>query len=419
MALDLAQLRGWRLALDLAPGLIALPEGRTLLGRDPACGAQVAHPSVSRRHLAFHVAGERIDVEDLGSANGTLLGDRRLPPGERVPLRDGDALLVGSAHALVRGPAEPPDAAAGGTAIERLHALVDRVAVGTIPVTLLGETGVGKEVIAERIHARSPRRDQPFVRINCAAVPELLLESELFGYERGAFTGAVRSKPGLFEAADGGTLLLDEVGELPAGAQAKLLRALDRREVHRVGAVRPRAVDVRLIAATARDLHALQLAGGFRPDLYFRLCGVVLEVPPLRDRLDEVSTLAREFIEESSRQLGRPPPALDHAALRLLRAWSWPGNVRELRHVIDAAVLLADERRIGPAQLPARIRAGAEPPPGPGLRGEVALVERQRILEALEACGGNQSAAARALGISRRTVISRIEAWGLPRPRKR
>lgn len=417
--MDPVQLRGWRLALDQSPGLVALPEGRTLLGRDPGCGAKLAHPSVSRRHLAFHVAGERIDVEDLGSANGTLLGDRRLPPGERVPLRDGDALVVGSAHALVRGPPEPHPAAAGGTAMERLHTLVDRVALGTIPVTLVGETGVGKEVIAERLHAHSPRRDRPFVRINCAAVPELLLESELFGYERGAFTGAVRSKPGLFEAADGGTLLLDEVGELPAGAQAKLLRALDRREVHRVGAVRPRAVDVRLIAATARDLHALQLAGGFRADLYFRLCGVILEVPPLRDRLDEVSPLAREFVEESSRQLGRPAPVLDSAALRLLREWSWPGNVRELRHVIDAAVLLAEGRRIGPAQLPERIRAGAEPPPGPGLRGEVAQVERQRILEALEACGGNQSAAARALGISRRTVISRIEAWGLPRPRKR
>jgi transcriptional regulator with PAS, ATPase and Fis domain len=322
--------------------------------------------------------------------------------------------------------------------------LIDRVAPGTISVLVIGETGVGKEIVAEAIHRGSPRSGKPLVRLNCAAVAASLLESEWFGYERGAFSGATSPKPGLLETADGGTVLLDEISELPLDLQAKLLRVVEDRAVLRVGAVRPRRIDVRFVAATNRDLEAETARGAFRRDLYFRLNGVTIGVPPLRERRDEIVPLARAFAAERRRASGRAaPPAIDAEAEQWLLAYAWPGNVRELRNVIERAVLLVEPgRAITTAELPKALRpgAGAEseaegsgeleesgreygrgsgaPPRAESLKETVAAVEKERVLRALAEAGGNQKRAAEILGISRGTLLARLEAFGIVRPRK-
>jgi transcriptional regulator with PAS, ATPase and Fis domain len=315
-------------------------------------------------------------------------------------------------------------------AMQQLHRIVGRVAVGTISVLLLGETGVGKEVMARTIHERSPRAHQPFVSLNCAALSEQLLESELFGHEKGAFTGAERAKPGLLETAEGGTIFLDEIGEMPMALQAKLLRVLEERVVMRVGSLKPRPIDARFIAATNRDLETQIAAGEFRKDLYFRLNGISLVIPPLRERRGEILALASSFIAAATKQAQRDTePKLSATASALLVAHEWPGNIRELRNTIERAVLLADDV-IEPEQLalapptaaPAPSAAPASPaspasPAATGLHGELGDLERQRILEALERCGGNQSKAAIALGISRGTLAARLKAYGVRKPR--
>ena len=306
--------------------------------------------------------------------------------------------------------------------------LVERVARGQINVLILGETGAGKEVLAERLHQLSPRATAPFLGLNCAALPEALLESELFGHERGAFTGAAAAKRGLLETAEGGTVFLDEVGELPLSIQAKLLRVIETRQVLRVGGLKPVVIDVRFIAATNRDLEAEATRGAFRSDLYFRLDGVTLVVPPLRRRTDEIAALARAFARDAGARLVPPvEPTLDHDAIELLEAYSWPGNVRELRNVIERAVLLSPDGHIGPHQLPAdKLRAAAvavpfEIPPVDelgALRRRIDDLERERILDALAKCGGNQTRAARLLDMPRRTLVSRLGRYAVPRPRK-
>ncbi len=322
-------------------------------------------------------------------------------------------------------------------AMQRLRRLVERVAAGNISVLLLGETGVGKEVFAEMVHRLSPRARGPFLRLNCAALSESLLESELFGHERGAFTGAVQTKPGHLEAADGGTVFLDEVGELPQSIQVKLLRVLEERRVTRVGGLKARDIDVRFIAATNRNLEAEVAAGAFRQDLYFRLNGFSLTIPPLRERQSEIEPLGRAFLVQACREARRDhQPELSREAIDLLRGYSWPGNVRELRNVIERAVLLCSGDRITAEHLPVDKMAAtvaayaAAPPPATSaaaaataaastLRGELESVERQRILDALAACGGNQSQAAKMLGIPRNTLLARLDQYGVPRPRKR
>jgi transcriptional regulator with GAF, ATPase, and Fis domain len=322
-------------------------------------------------------------------------------------------------------------------AMDRLQHLVSLVARGDINVLLFGETGVGKELVAHAIHDGSPRAGHPIVPVNCAALPEGLFESELFGYERGAFTGATASKVGLLEAADGGTVFLDEVGEMPAGAQAKLLRALELREIRRIGATRPTPIDVRFVAATHRDLERAIAEGRFRQDLFYRLNGVSLVVPPLRERPAAVRVLALRFLREACATLGRQVPAIGAEALELLEAHPWPGNVRELRNVMERTALLCVGDTVEPEHVllhrapppPSSLAAEAEdalPPPSSEapprqdtLGREIEELERRRILEALEACGGNQTLAAKQLGISRRRVLQRLDGYGVPRPRKR
>jgi transcriptional regulator with PAS, ATPase and Fis domain len=327
-------------------------------------------------------------------------------------------------------------------AMTDLDRIVQRVAAGSISILILGETGVGKEVLAERVHRTSPRAARPFLGLNCAALSEPLLESELFGHERGAFTGADRAKPGLLETAGGGTVFLDEVGEMPISTQAKLLRVLETREVLPVGGLKPRAIDVRFVAATNRDLEVEVAAGRFRADLYYRLNGMSLVIPPLRQRLDELPGLARLFVAQFCRHSSiATEPELSPEAIAVLEAYPWPGNIRELRNVIERAVLLCSGAVIRPDDLPIesmrrRAQAATLPPPvgavstaapsvvrrsagaPEGMRAELADIERTRILEALEDAGGNQTRAAQALGISRRTLVNRLDELDVPRPRK-
>jgi transcriptional regulator with PAS, ATPase and Fis domain len=323
--------------------------------------------------------------------------------------------------------------------MERVADLVGLVARGDINVLVSGETGVGKEVVAHAIHDASPRASHPFVAFNCAALTETLFESELFGYERGAFTGALTAKVGLLEAADGGTVFLDEIGELPLPVQAKLLRAIERREVRRIGTTTPVHIDVRFIAATHQDLERAIEEGRFREDLFYRLNGVAIVVPPLRLRPRSIRVLAERFLAEAAVRLQRPGLELSDEAAQALIDHNWPGNVRELRNVMDRAVLLSMGGTILPehVQLDARanrtisgvmravtppvapVVSPADSPSGENLDRELADLERKRILDALDQCGGNQTLAAKRLGISRRRLIDRLEDYGVPRPRKR
>jgi transcriptional regulator with PAS, ATPase and Fis domain len=303
------------------------------------------------------------------------------------------------------------------------EALVQRVAPSAISVLILGETGVGKEVLARMIHERSPRAQEQFVAVNCAAITESLLESELFGHEKGAFTGAAQAKPGLLESASGGTVLLDEVGEMPATLQAKLLRVLEQREVMRVGSLKPRPIDVRFIAATNRDLEELVQQGVFRRDLFFRLNGISIVIPPLRERVAEIKPLAMAFVEEALRQAGRRDGlTIDSEALDFLERYRWPGNIRELRNIVDRAVLLCSGGVITFKHLPVQSMLASSalpPPPGDGeAASPVDQEHRARVIQALEQSAWNQTRAARVLGVSRRTLITWLQKLDLPRPRK-
>jgi transcriptional regulator with PAS, ATPase and Fis domain len=286
------------------------------------------------------------------------------------------------------------------------------VARGQISVLVLGETGVGKEILTRQIHQLSPRAAHPFLRLNCAALPESLIESELFGHEKGAFTGAVTTKPGLLETATGGTVFLDEIGELPLPIQAKLLRVIEDRVIFRVGSIRTRKIDVRFIAATNRDLEVEVDRGTFRRDLFFRLAGVVLRVPPLRERRSEIVAFAREFLSDATPS-GAPVRALSTAAMLWLESQTWPGNLRELRNMIERAVLICDGPVIEVEHLDPAVGVDIR-----SNRAKVAPDDRHRVVEALSRSAGNQSGAARSLGISRNTLIARLEKYGLARPRK-
>ena len=303
--------------------------------------------------------------------------------------------------------------------MERVFELARRVADHSITVLITGETGAGKEVVAEEIHRAGSRRDGPFARLNCASIPETLLESELFGHERGAFTGADRRKSGHFEAADGGTVFLDEIGEISPAVQAKLLRVLEERRFSRVGSTDEIEVDVRVVCATNRDLEREVQSGRFREDLFFRVSAFTIIVPPLRDRPGEIIALAEHFLSDVAGELGHPAPGLSPETQALLRSYHWPGNVRELRNAMERAVVMQSGGVIEPSDLPESLRASRAQSPSSAagdVRDRVAEVERNAIIEALDACEGNQTHAARRLGLSRRALIYKLEKYGLKRP---
>ena len=526
------------------------------IGRGGGCTIVVDDPRVSREHVAVHLE-KGITLTDLGSANGTFVGRRRLRPHQPTPLSLGEAFSIGdstlvirpttlkrtcphraatweeilarragsprqgSGHvALVRvcglrsGRAASAEAILGellvsnhdwlirstgsevwmgittdsdaaGPRLQRavlnrlaswnLDADVDvlllrdeetaegstdprllfatevplrlnrgkvifqapsmvalkrtltRVAPAPVSVLLLGETGTGKDVVASLLHEMSPRAAKRFVGINCATLPDSLLESELFGHERGAFTGAASVKPGLLEVAESGTVFLDEIGDLPLSLQAKLLRVIESGEVTRLGGLVPRRIDVRFVAATNRDLEADVSAGRFRQDLYFRINTVTLAVPPLRERRSEIEPLARLFLTNAQSRFDLPSVDFESDTIDALEAHSWPGNVRELKNVIERAALLVADDVIRPMHLQL-LRSVATSTPltattpiseSSALRQVTSIsTERERIERALAASAGNQSRAAEALGMARRTLVRKIAQLGIPRPRR-
>ncbi len=541
-----------------------LPEaGVVTIGRDDSDDVRIDDPNASRHHARLHV-GDKLEIEDLGSMNGTRLRGTLLAPNQRAAVLAGEAISIGWAtlmiqrrrpavrmrrlptHAYFEGRIEeeceragasgaafavvrlhvplatPPEAAVEvvasllrpgdvlaaygpdeyemlvlepdrerveeiarqmltrlahrgiaartGTAafptdartsdgliakacervqgregpgapssedircgpeMRRVYLLAKRAAAANINVLILGETGVGKEVMAETIHGLSPRAGKPFVQLNCAAISPTLLESELFGHERSAFTGAHEAKPGLLETAEGGTVLLDEIGELPLPVQAKLLRVIETHQVMRVGALKTRAIDVRFLAATNRVLEDEVARGAFRQDLYYRLNGISLTIPPLRTRVDEIAPLARVFLENAVLP-GQRAPKLSAAAQKLLEAYAWPGNIRELRNVMERAVLLATSDEITPEELPldkmrgtpvAPLGALSSAPPHRRSPSAMAAVrddtpnEYAQIVDSLARCNGNQTRAAKLLGMPRRTFCARLKAYNIPRPR--
>jgi two-component system response regulator HydG len=313
-----------------------------------------------------------------------------------------------------------------GPVMQELFGMIRRLAPHVRTALVTGETGTGKELVARGLHDMGPRRDRRFVTVNCSAVVETLFESELFGHVRGAFTGATENKPGLFELADTGTLFLDEIGELPMTVQAKLLRVLELGEVHRVGSLEPRKVNVHVIAATNRDPRAEVAAGRFRSDLYYRLNIVEVKLPALRDRREDIPYLTAAFVREMSERLQKPLVGLTPGAERLLAAGSWDGNVRELRNVIERACIMADCDFITERELAVSMPIATHPAPRQGAAGPatagvearpaddlLVTVEREHIQRALLRSNGNKKAAARMLGLSRRALYRRLERLDL------
>ena len=471
------------------------------IGRRRDSDVVLTHPSASRDHAVLYW-GETPEIEDLGSANGTRVNGVRMPSRSRMPLAPGSLVSIAETSLFLRQisgqdaePATPrPKSSPFGSpagklqsvpprdpSMLELYGLTERVAQSSMTVLILGETGAGKELLAERLHAHSTRRERPMMRVNCAALSEGILASELFGHERGAFTGAHATKIGLFEAAHGGTVFLDEVGELSPETQAKLLRVLETGEVTRVGSHQQRQVDVRVISATNRDLRQYIAAGRFRQDLWYRLNSVTITVPPLREHPADILPLAQHFATRCAEMMAAPAPTFSEDAKAALIRYRWPGNVRELKNVVERAVVLSHHGVLEPGdfQLETSSTAISVIPPSsapttpPGmeyrprqggslrpseagirsstsdtarspesirfdtgidraprsrrlrankraeqLREELARAERERIVEALQQAG-NQAGAAKLLGISRRALLYRLDTYGIPRPRKR
>jgi two-component system response regulator HydG len=390
---------------------------RVLLGTSPACSIRLGDRAVSRRHAALHHGGEpEVQLTDLGSRNGTYVNGVRIVEGF---LRGGDVMRMGATALRL----DLVDAARRfqlssatrfgrvvGSSVEmrRLYPILERVAASSVPVVIEGETGTGKEVLAESIHEGGPRAGKPFIVFDCTTVAPSLVESELFGHERGAFTGAVATRKGVFELAHGGTLFIDEIGDLPLSLQPKLLRAIERSEVRRVGGDRWISVDVRVVSATRRDLDAEVQAERFRDDLFFRLAVARVELPPLRARVGDVAVLAHHFW----RELGGGDRPVPYDVLQRCEAYGWPGNVRELHNEIA--------RRIALGELEVAARAGvpAEAPRAPGDPIDAVLAldlplarAREKLLEEFHARyvehvvarhGGNVTHAAAASGVAHR-----------------
>jgi DNA-binding NtrC family response regulator len=379
---------------------VALSAERLVVGTSPEAGLVLDDTTVSGRHCALRVTGGAVAIEDLGSRNGTFVGGARVreahgQAGTVVAL--GRSMLVVSTadpDEPANPPGEPLTGIAGSSiAMRRLADQVRRLARHALPVLIAGESGTGKELLARALHAEGPRRARPFVAINVTAVPRELVESELFGHERGAFTGAHARREGAFADAEGGTLFLDEIGDLPLDAQPKILRALDGYEVRRVGgAGSGRRADVRVVAATHARLEQRVNRGEFRRDLFHRLECFVIHVPPLRDRRGDIGVIARELLRQLAREVG--PRTLTAAAIARLAAHNWPGNVRELRNVLcRAADGSTDRSRIGAEDVDRALRREG--------RELAKCMTSERARELLRDSAGNLSAAARAAGLPR------------------
>jgi transcriptional regulator with GAF, ATPase, and Fis domain len=415
-----------------------LAQDELVIGRAAECDVVVDHPALSRRHAVLR-RHPMLSIQDLGSTNGIRLARGLVRGGEPVALEAGESFHIGPFSFIIVGARSDATSShrsgrdrlvVEDPTAEKVSSLVREIARSGVNVLIQGETGVGKDVLASTIHELSERTG-PIARINCAALSETLLEGELFGHEKGAFTGAVASKPGQFEAASGGTVFLDEIGELPPGIQAKLLRAVESREIMRLGSTRPITIDVRFVAATNRELPQEIANGRFRHDLYFRLDGVSLRIPPLRERRGLIAPLALRFLDELRRQLGRPPVRAAPELLAALEAYSWPGNVRELKAVIERALLLSRGGELGVRHLaftpraPADVVPPAPPPstPAPASGEDLSFLtaeqqaERAQVIAALDACGGNQTRAAKLLGISRSTLVNKLALYRIRRPR--
>jgi two-component system response regulator AtoC len=439
---------------------VRLPvSGCVVIGRSGDCDVRLDDGSVSRLHAKLHV-GVVPELEDLGSRNGSRVFNgvttfeniaegaagegSRLTKGKRAPVGPGQAFRVGKVVCFLQRSSplrrtDPVPADEGvpceeivlqAAATVEAFELASRFAPTNLPVLILGETGVGKDVLADHVHRSSPRHRGPFVRVNCGALSESLLESELFGHQRGAFTGAFDAKPGLLEMGDGGSVFLDEIGELPLATQVKLLHALETGEVTRVGSTRSKRVDVRFIAATNRDLATDVQQGRFRKDLYFRINGGRIVIAPLRERQADIEPLARLFLSRFCSKNVIPVPEISSAAIRRFHEYAWPGNARELKNAMERAALMSGGE-IEPRHLPKEeeltksVEAEDEitrwdaPTTVGRPAGPAAEAAHSNILEALQICAGNQTRAAKLLGISRRTLVNRLNEYSLPRPRKR
>jgi two-component system response regulator AtoC len=389
-------------------GLDALPKCRELAPDTPvivmtAHGTrQIAMEAINRGAYDFFT--KPLKMEEFQIVVARALERRRL----QLQIR---ALRAGQAAGFeeIIGQCEP---------LRRVLDVAQRAAPTDLTVLIEGESGTGKEVLARAIHRLSARKDGPLIPVNAAAIPEGLLESELFGHERGAFTGAIRARPGRFELAQGGTLFLDEIGDMPLSMQVKILRALQERQIERVGGVKSISVDVRIIAATHQNLELMVNEGRFRQDLFYRLQGVRLRLPPLRERADDLPMLVAHMLERAAERMSRPRPTVSPEAMRCLWTYQWPGNVRELQHVLEAAMVLSDGV-IMPEHLPPGVQQSATPSPqavgplvslaGGSLDDVLAEGERRMILEALAKAGGIQARAARILGISERSLWYRVK----------
>ncbi len=394
-------------------------------GKDAGNDLVLNQRFVSSRHLKVTRRHNRFLVADQNSTNGTWINNVRVFEAE-VPffstLRVGEGEIIIEPALSKQAPSETGTFGliGGDQSVKALIELIERVAPSTAAVAIFGESGTGKELVARAVHSQSNRAQAAFIPVNCAAISKELIESELFGHEKGAFTGAMNARKGAFEEADGGTIFLDEIGELPLDLQAKLLRALESGEIKRVGAPRPITVDTRVVAATNRDLLAMSREGKFREDLYYRLCVIPMSLPPLRSRPGDIRALAEHFVRLHGPR-GQRVVLLPNA-ITALEGHPWPGNIRELRNVIHRALLLRRGPNVDAGDLkfdavperPMTSGSGAvEHQPGMSLEAQLARAERLIVESAIKRLGGNKEAAARELAVSRSTLFKRLKEWGL------
>lgn len=387
--------------------------GEIIIGHHPGCDIRTNDPYVSRRHCKLVNDNGQLKLFDLASTNGTFVNDTRisevtLPPrgSFRIGSTDISFRLVRSSERIKTTKVERLGQMIGPSRVMReLFALIERIGPTDATVCLLGESGTGKELAARELHNLSPRRRAPFVAVNCGALPQTIIESELFGHERGAFTGAVERMAGVFEQANGGTIFLDEIAEMPLDLQTRLLRVLDTKSVRRIGGQEDIKIDVRVICATNRNLKNLVTEGLFREDLFFRIFVVPVTLPPLRERREDIKALARHFVGDLSR--GKKKMSMTSAALKRLMNMDWPGNVRELKNTIERTILLLDSDVINIPDLKIERVGGAQEGEQSKFRGW----ERQTIVTALDECNGNLSRACKRLGIARTTLQSKIRRY--------